>query len=453
MSGKGDILAGQAAVRLFLKDDMKTQLKTAMGNFRAGLSSMASALAGPAAVGSAAIAALGVAVNNYVAQGSEINDMSARTGASAAQLQHWSFAAKQSGASAEDLEKALRSAAKNGVGPGQFERVGKEIAGIKDPAERSSAAMEMFGKSGTKLIPMFNDLNALKASSNALGPVLSEEQVKAADALGDAFGAMTESLKRMANTFAATLGPHLLGPIQTAIGMITAFQDAIAGTGTDFSGDLLDRLAQFRRTSSADFQKRGAMAASGFLAGKGGAGGAGDEGEGGAEGKTNGALQSQDAIIKSILAGQRARFALANQFATAEERHAQKMNEFNQALIQLNRNRVTNFISPQEFAAEHQMLTVAMQRADAAERERRAREFARLHPGMDAKAPDKNKLPDKPEVSYSTSATTSAAGALAMSGGGTQGLSKKIVDELKALRRESIAQHREALRAMGPKAA
>lgn len=445
MAGKGDILAGKAVVALGLKDNLTTQLKTAMGSFRAGLSSMATALAGPAAVGTAAFAAVTAAVTNYVSEGSAINDMSMRTGASAEQLQTWTFAAKQSGASAEDLEKALKKMSKNGLPPGEFERVGREIAGIQDPAERSARAMEMFGKSGTKLIPMFTDLNELTASSKALGPILSEDQVKAADALGDAFGALIESLKRMSQQFAATLGPHLIGPLQTAIGMVTAFSEMMSGKGTTFSGDLLDRFSQFSAMTADEFKGRGAAATNGFSKGRGPDMG-GEDGAPG-ESKATSGLATQDQIIKSIIAGQRARFNLANQFATAEERHAQKMNELNQALIAVNRNRVLGMISPEEAAVEKQMLTVAMQRADAAERERRAKLVGKPEKQVAVNA----ELPEAFKPTFQTTSVNSAGAAMAMQS--SSGGAKDVVKELREIRKVSIDFHRQALAKLGgPKA-
>jgi len=317
-----------------------------------------------------------------------------------------------------------------------------------DPAERSAKSMEMFGKSGTKLIPMFTELNSLTASSKLLGPILSAEQVKAADELGDAFGALVEQVKRMVQQVGAAFGPTLIKPIQTAIGMISALQDVMSGKGTQFSGDLLDRLAQFRLTSIEDFQKRGAMAAGGFSGAKGGADMTDGEGAPG-ESKATKGLATQDQIIKSIIAGQRARFNLANQFATAEERHAQKMAEFNNALIAINRNRVLNFISPEQAAAEKQMLMVAMQRAQAAENERRAKLEMKPEKQVAAKAGDPAEI-FKPTYQGSIATSAGAAGLMQSQSGGA---AKDIVKELRQIRQVSIVQHRETLAKLGgPKA-
>lgn len=393
MAGKADIMAGSAFVRLFLKDDLTNSLSRTV-------KSIGSAIAPFAALATAGFGAAAASVTQFVNAGSAINDMSGRTGASAKQLQEWTFAASQTGASAEDLEKALRSAAKNGVGPGEFERVGMEIASIADPASRTAAALETFGKSGTKLIPMFADLNNLKASSAALGSLLTDEEVKNADALGDAFGALVEALKRASQQFAATLGPHLIGPLQTAIGMVTALSDAISGKGTDFSGDLLDRLAQFRRMGLDEFKNRGKAATNAFTT-MNGVGGADPEE------KRAAGMGKQADIMQTILRGERERASLVAEFATPQEKALKKLQEFNAALIQVNKNRVLGFISPQQAAAERAALEDARRRFIMQENQK----------GMKPSKPDAVAMTG-PNIEFKTLTASSAFGALALQNGG-----------------------------------
>lgn len=406
MAGKADILAGSAFVRLFLKDDLTNSLSRTV-------KSIGSAVAPFAALATAGFGAAAASVTQFVNAGSALNDMSGRTGASVKQLQELTFAAEQTGASAEDLEKALRAAAKNGVGPGDFERVGMEIASIPDPAERAAAAMETFGKSGTKLIPMFADLNNLKASSNALGSLLTEAEVRNADALGDAFGALVESLKRASQQFAATLGPHLIGPLQTAIGMVTALSDAISGKGTDFSGDLLDRLAQFRRMGLDEFKNRGKAATNAFTS-MNNAGGAD------AEEKRTGEMGKQVDITKSILRAERERAALVNEFATKQEKFQQKLLEFNNALAQVNRNRITGFISPQQAAAER-----------AALEEARRRFIAKEQQGNIKPADKPDAMLAGPSVEFKSQSTFAAFGALALGTSAGKGQQTMIAEHAK----------------------
>lgn len=430
MAGRADILAGSAFVRLFLKDDLTNNLKRT-------ISTVATAVAPAVAAVAAAGAAAAAAVKQFTDFGSAINDMSMRTGANTTQLQEWTFAAEQTGASADDLEKALRAAAKNGVGPGDFERVGMEIASIPDPAERAASAMETFGKSGTKLIPMFADLNNLKASSRALGPLLSPDEVKAADALGDAFGALIETIKRMTMQVGAALGPHLIKPIQTAIGIITSLHDAVTGEGTQFSGDLLDRLAQFRRMSMSEFTARGAEG-TGAFAGLRAAGAAGEGEERRAAG-----LEKQFDITRSIIDAEKERRRLVDEFATPQERMLKKLQEFSAALTQVNKNRVLGFISPQQAAAERAALEQAQRRFLAQEAQKN------FKPGK----PDATGLAG-PSIEAKTVSTFSAFGAMALATSAGKGQAALVAEHAKdrKLLERQIKLQEEMVRKLGPRA-
>jgi hypothetical protein len=70
----------------------------------------------------------------------------------------------------------------------QFEAIGKAIAGISDPSERSAAAMGIFGKSGGKLMAFFNDFNgSLSEASTQVGTYaqIMGMNAKEFDKLGD----------------------------------------------------------------------------------------------------------------------------------------------------------------------------------------------------------------------------------------------------------------------------
>ena len=85
------------------------------------------------------------------------------------------IALRAMGYSLEDLKK---------LSPDElFDRVGNSIAAIKDPTQRSAAAIAIFGKSGKDLIPVFEEL---KAHSGDI-PSLSDEDVKNIDLAGKAW--------------------------------------------------------------------------------------------------------------------------------------------------------------------------------------------------------------------------------------------------------------------------
>lgn len=59
-----------------------------------------------------------------------------------------------------------------------FDRVAGAVGKVEDPTKRAAAAVELFGKAGTKLIPMAENLEALKDQAVQLGLVMSDENIK-----------------------------------------------------------------------------------------------------------------------------------------------------------------------------------------------------------------------------------------------------------------------------------
>lgn len=199
-SNAGAIKAGKAYVEIYAdKSKLAAGLKAGK-SMLVGFGSAAAGAAGAIAVGAAAAGAaiatgLGASVKHFVEAGSAMVDMSARTGASVEALSSFKFAAEQTGATMEDVETAMKKFAKTGLGAGRSAEAGfraalKSVAAIKDPVTRTQKAMELFGKSGTSLIPMAMDLAMLEQRARDLGLVMSMKDAEAADALGDAWGEM-----------------------------------------------------------------------------------------------------------------------------------------------------------------------------------------------------------------------------------------------------------------------
>src|SRR5207237_488386 len=127
------------------------------------------------------------AVLKFAESGDQIAKMARRTGVSAEALSELGFAAEQSGQNIDVLEQTLKkmqktiggAELKSGEAAGltsfegklahlgltisdlkdlapdqQFESIADRIAAIPDPTQRAAAAMEIFGKSGTALLPL-----------------------------------------------------------------------------------------------------------------------------------------------------------------------------------------------------------------------------------------------------------------------------------------------------------
>lgn len=153
--------------------------------------------------------------------GDNLGKMSQRLGISVGQLQGLSYAAGQSGSSAEGLADAFRylgnnatQAARGGAEQRRvFEALGVSVtdangairssdellldladafAAMEDGALKSHLAQQLFGRGGAELIPMLNEgragIEALMEAQRRLGHEWTDEQIRAATAFGDALG-------------------------------------------------------------------------------------------------------------------------------------------------------------------------------------------------------------------------------------------------------------------------
>lgn len=219
--GAREVLAGKAVVEVGTRLAIARGLKAAEVQFKkfgatVGKIGNAVALGGAAAAGGAsAIAApLIAAALDFANFGSELDDMSQRTGVGADRLSELAHAAKMSGTDLATVEggikktqKAITEAAAGNktaratfrelglsaeqlqyMAPDdQFYAIANALKDIPDPSVRAAKAMEVFGKSGTDLLPlMISDIDELKQEARDLGLTMSNDDASAAAALGDA---------------------------------------------------------------------------------------------------------------------------------------------------------------------------------------------------------------------------------------------------------------------------
>lgn len=242
MAGAAGIRAGRAFVELFADDSKLIRgLKAAEGKLKAWGASVTSIGSKIFAVGGGIVAAMAPAVAIFAQMGSELDDMSQRTGASVESLSSLGYAAQMSGSDMSTLEGGLRkmqqaianaaggsetaaealaalgtsAADLQGLSPDeQFRRLADGIAAIQDPAKRTAAAMEVFGKSGSNLIPLMaggsDAIRELEDRAKALGLVMSGDDAQNAAALGDAWDELLSIGKSLAKTIGAALAPSLI---------------------------------------------------------------------------------------------------------------------------------------------------------------------------------------------------------------------------------------------------
>lgn len=88
----------------------------------------------------------------------------------------------------------------------QFVAIAERIGSIADPAQRATAAMEIFGKSGATLLPMMNDqLRATMEEAEKLGLVMSSSVARSADDLGDSLDTLRAVFVGLLNNFGAAI--------------------------------------------------------------------------------------------------------------------------------------------------------------------------------------------------------------------------------------------------------
>lgn len=231
MSAQGQ-LAGKARVKLSLDDDdLQKGLKESQRRLRNFGSSLRAIGKDMMIAGGLITAPFALATKQFASTGDALNKMSARTGASVEMLSELSFAAQQSGTEIEAVEKSMLRLQKNtrdlerglstsvdafksvgmsakdieGLTPDQlFEKVSNAIALIEDPTRKAALAMELFGKSGAKIIPLIDNMQVLRDEAKRLGLTISTEQAQSAADLTDAFGRLSSAIKVLSFTIGSS---------------------------------------------------------------------------------------------------------------------------------------------------------------------------------------------------------------------------------------------------------
>jgi hypothetical protein len=231
-----------------LKDTQKLdagvgKLGVSLGNFSSLALKAVPALAGLTSVAGT----LGLAfasVSKAINVGSELVDLRDRTGFAIESLSALRYAAGQTGASLADFETATKKMQKAIVeGSKKFDELGLSVTNLRrqrpeaqflaiaeaisklsTPAERTAAALEIFGKSGTSLLPLLKDgkngIKALTDEAKRLGLVLSGEEAEAAEKFGDKL----DMLKARGERLAVSLGTKLIPVLEKTV-------DAMTGEG------------------------------------------------------------------------------------------------------------------------------------------------------------------------------------------------------------------------------
>lgn len=305
MAAGKDIKAGRAWVSI---DGDKNPLVKALRSAGKSLEDFgkqaAQIGAGIAAIGASIGAGILSSAAAFASAGDELHKMALRTGASSEALSALAFAASLSGSSIEGVEKGITkmqravSEATQGLKTAQdafatlglnademlgmapeeqFKLIADRLTEIEDPALKAGAAIEIFGKSGTALLPLMEGgaagINAMMQEAEALGLVMSTETVASAAALNDAMDKVKRTMMSVVHAIGEAVAPvltemgeraakviavvskfirenkALVVMVGSAAASIFAFGSAISGAGLAIAG--LGVVLQYAGTALA----------------------------------------------------------------------------------------------------------------------------------------------------------------------------------------------------------
>lgn len=254
-----------------------TQLRQALDQAKGAFSGASMAMG--TAMTAAGVAITGFAtqaVMDFVETGSAVNDMALRTGLSAEKLQELGYAAGLSGASMDDVEKAAKrmsmvvfQAGEESKAAGvkqqeawakgstevvkatgtytdalaaiglsyqelsaltpdeQFMRIGFSLAEVENATTRAALAQQLFGRTGTALLPMLAEgrsgFEAMANEARRLGMVMDNTSVAAADTMGDSIDKLKGALRGFSFDVAEVLVPALMRVIDGAQSVMSTF--------------------------------------------------------------------------------------------------------------------------------------------------------------------------------------------------------------------------------------
>ncbi len=252
-------MAGTVVADLFAKLGLMPDVKSwakgdkLISGIKTGLASIAGVFAVSGVVGM---------IKDTVALGGELSDTSQAIGVGVEALQELRYAAGFAGVASEDLTgsigkfaKGMTEAQKTGKGPfvdalrslrismrdlkgesldQNLEVIADRFKAMPNGAKKTALAMQLFGKSGAKLIPFLNEGQAgivkLRNEARELGVVLDEKSVGDLDTLGDDVDRFKLSLTGLKNQAVVALLPMLQELVTGLLGWVKANREIIRST-------------------------------------------------------------------------------------------------------------------------------------------------------------------------------------------------------------------------------
>ena len=270
--------------------DLVVNLTANTSNFQKGMASASSTVT---KLGAAAAALGGIAVVRLAQVGDMFDKMSKRTGIAVEELSRFKFAAEQSGSSIQSVENGLRKMAnaiqdleRGGANvtqtmtdlglsaadltgktqTEQFMTFAEALSGIEDPGRRAALTMDIFGKSGSELIPLLQEgaggFQALSDESDALGGTVTKLQAKLGAELTDAFNRVKVATDGLFRVVATHLAPAVI-MVTNAFAKMVAFSQGYGRAMVMVGTALVAAAAAFKIITLAQmaYAKAAAVAA------------------------------------------------------------------------------------------------------------------------------------------------------------------------------------------------
>lgn len=258
------VRAGAAYIELMLRDKVSEGLRKAekrLEVFGEKVTEVGSAVAmtgaAVAAFGGAIVAAAGASVAAFAKIAGDFSDLAAQTGLTVELMSELETALKDAGSSVEEFAKsavkmqraiseansgskaAAETFARLGLSASdlinlsadeQFLKIADALSKVKNPTDRLSLAMELFGKSAYKMLPVLEaggaGIEEFRKKAREMGFSLKGETADAADALGTQIEVLQDQFGRIAVAIGEALLPvaqAFVAVMQNIVGRVIEF--------------------------------------------------------------------------------------------------------------------------------------------------------------------------------------------------------------------------------------
>jgi hypothetical protein len=128
----------------------------------------------------------------------------------------------------------------------QFRAVASAISDIQDPAAQAAAAVDLFGRTGVELLPLFaSNLEEVEARAARLGIVLSGDQTAAVEQMNDALSLVSKTFDGIIGQVTANLAPVVTALAEEFLSFVESFNGFGGEGGSGIADALTEGLLDF----------------------------------------------------------------------------------------------------------------------------------------------------------------------------------------------------------------